>query len=79
MPRGGARWGVGVANVLCPAHRREAEVLDHSRNPCEDSFLPDTEGRCYVMFIAMETETDTSTWTELAKVSPGWITDKWPK
>lgn len=47
---------------------REAEVLDHTKNPCEDSFLPDSEGKTYVMFIKMETETDTSTWTELAKV-----------
>lgn len=47
---------------------REAEVLDHTKNPCEDSFLPDAEGRIYVMFIKMESETDTSTWTELAKV-----------
>lgn len=62
---------VGVANVLSSAHCRDAEVLDHSRNPCEDSFLPDTDGRSYVMFIAMETEADTSTWTELAKVSSG--------
>ena len=47
---------------------REAEVLDHAKNPCEDSFLPDSEGKVYVMFIKMEAETDTSTWTELAKV-----------
>lgn len=47
---------------------REAEVLDHTKNPCEDSFLPDSEGKTYVMFIKMEIETDTSTWTELAKV-----------
>lgn len=47
---------------------REAEVLDHTKNPCEDSFLPDAEGKTYVMFIKMETETDTSTWMELAKV-----------
>lgn len=46
----------------------EAEVLDHSKNPCEDAFIPDTEGKTYVMFIKMEQETDTSTWTELAKV-----------
>ena len=43
-------------------------MLDHSKNPCEDSFLPDSEGKIYVMFIKMESETDTSTWTELAKV-----------
>lgn len=46
----------------------EAEVLDHSKNPCEDSFVPDTEGRVYVMFIRMEQEADFTTWTQLAKV-----------
>uniref|UniRef100_A0A3B5A5H1 Protein O-linked-mannose beta-1,2-N-acetylglucosaminyltransferase n=1 Tax=Stegastes partitus TaxID=144197 RepID=A0A3B5A5H1_9TELE len=53
----------------------EAEVLDHTKNPCEDSFLPDYEGRIYVMFIKMETETDTSTWTELAKCLHVWDLD----
>lgn len=46
----------------------EAEVLDHSKNPCEDSFLPDTEGRTYVAFIRMEKDDDFITWTQLAKV-----------
>uniref|UniRef100_A0A3Q3FPD0 Protein O-linked-mannose beta-1,2-N-acetylglucosaminyltransferase n=1 Tax=Labrus bergylta TaxID=56723 RepID=A0A3Q3FPD0_9LABR len=54
---------------------KEAEVLDHTRNPCEDSFLPDSEGKTYVMFIKMETETDTSTWTELAKCLHVWDLD----
>uniref|UniRef100_A0A3Q1CLE4 Protein O-linked-mannose beta-1,2-N-acetylglucosaminyltransferase n=1 Tax=Amphiprion ocellaris TaxID=80972 RepID=A0A3Q1CLE4_AMPOC len=54
---------------------KEAEVLDHTKNPCEDSFLPDYEGRIYVMFIKMETETDTSTWTELAKCLHVWDLD----
>ncbi|CAD7684359.1 unnamed protein product [Nyctereutes procyonoides] len=45
----------------------EAEVLDHSRNPCEDSFLPDTEGHTYVAFIRMEKDDDFTTWTQLAK------------
>uniref|UniRef100_A0A3B4BZD4 Protein O-linked-mannose beta-1,2-N-acetylglucosaminyltransferase n=1 Tax=Pygocentrus nattereri TaxID=42514 RepID=A0A3B4BZD4_PYGNA len=56
-------YEVEIQNLL-----REAEVLDHSKNPCEDSFVPDTEGKSYVMFIKMEQESDTSTWTELAKV-----------
>lgn len=43
-------------------------MLDHTKDPCEDSFLPEAEGKTYVMFIKMDTETDTSTWTELAKV-----------
>ncbi|KAL1788980.1 O-linked-mannose beta-1,2-N-acetylglucosaminyltransferase 1 isoform X2 [Sigmodon hispidus] len=29
----------------------EAKVLDHSKDPCEDSFLPDTEAHTYVAFI----------------------------
>ena len=45
-------------------------MLDHSRNPCEDAFIPDTEGKTYIMYIKMDTETDTDTWTELAKI--GW-------
>lgn len=45
-------------------------MLDHSKNPCEDSFVPDTEGKVYVMFIRMEQEADFTTWTQLAKVRP---------
>uniref|UniRef100_A0A6I8NWN5 Protein O-linked-mannose beta-1,2-N-acetylglucosaminyltransferase 1 n=1 Tax=Ornithorhynchus anatinus TaxID=9258 RepID=A0A6I8NWN5_ORNAN len=53
----------------------EAEVLDHSKNPCEDSFLPDTEGRTYVAYIRMEQEADFSTWTQLAKCLHIWDLD----
>uniref|UniRef100_A0A8K9WVH7 Protein O-linked-mannose beta-1,2-N-acetylglucosaminyltransferase n=1 Tax=Oncorhynchus mykiss TaxID=8022 RepID=A0A8K9WVH7_ONCMY len=54
---------------------KEADVLDHSKNPCEDLFIPDTEGKTYVMYIKMELETDTSTWTELAKCLHVWDLD----
>lgn len=47
---------------------REAEVLGPSKNPCEDSFIPDAEGKNYVMYMKMELETDTFTWTELSNV-----------
>ncbi|XP_062853161.1 protein O-linked-mannose beta-1,2-N-acetylglucosaminyltransferase 1 [Trichomycterus rosablanca] len=63
-------YEVEIQNLL-----REAEVLDHSKNPCEDSFIPDTEGKTYIMFIKMEQETDTSTWTELAKCLHVWDLD----
>ncbi|XP_008263537.1 protein O-linked-mannose beta-1,2-N-acetylglucosaminyltransferase 1 isoform X2 [Oryctolagus cuniculus] len=53
----------------------EAEVLDHSKNPCEDSFLPDTEGRTYVAFIRMEKDDDFITWTQLAKCLHIWDLD----
>uniref|UniRef100_A0A7N6A2V1 Protein O-linked-mannose beta-1,2-N-acetylglucosaminyltransferase n=1 Tax=Anabas testudineus TaxID=64144 RepID=A0A7N6A2V1_ANATE len=63
-------YEVEIQNLL-----KEAEVLDHTKNPCEDSFLPDSEGKVYAMFIRMETETDTSTWTELAKCLHVWDLD----
>ncbi|CAG5862791.1 unnamed protein product [Menidia menidia] len=63
-------YEVEIQNLL-----REAELLDHSKNPCEDSFLPDSEGKVYVMFIKMESELDTSTWTELAKCLHVWDLD----
>ncbi|XP_039110746.1 protein O-linked-mannose beta-1,2-N-acetylglucosaminyltransferase 1 isoform X1 [Hyaena hyaena] len=53
----------------------EAEVLDHSKNPCEDSFLPDTEGHTYVAFIRMEKDDDFVTWTQLAKCLHIWDLD----
>ncbi|XP_063316239.1 protein O-linked-mannose beta-1,2-N-acetylglucosaminyltransferase 1 [Pelmatolapia mariae] len=63
-------YEVEIQNLL-----KEAEVLDHTKNPCEDSFLPDSEGKSYIMFIKMESETDTSTWTELAKCLHVWDLD----
>ncbi|KAG7272256.1 hypothetical protein CRUP_017103 [Coryphaenoides rupestris] len=54
---------------------KEAEVLDHSKNPCEDSFVPDSEGKTYIMYIKMDTETDTDTWTELSKCLHVWDLD----
>ncbi|XP_077005910.1 protein O-linked-mannose beta-1,2-N-acetylglucosaminyltransferase 1 isoform X2 [Tamandua tetradactyla] len=53
----------------------EAEVLDHHKNPCEDSFLPDTEGHTYVAFIRMEKDDDFITWTQLAKCLHIWDLD----
>ncbi|XP_071402243.1 protein O-linked-mannose beta-1,2-N-acetylglucosaminyltransferase 1 [Centroberyx affinis] len=63
-------YEVEIQNLL-----KEAEVLDHTKNPCEDSFLPDSEGKTYVMYIKMESETDASTWTELAKCLHVWDLD----
>ncbi|XP_067315943.1 protein O-linked-mannose beta-1,2-N-acetylglucosaminyltransferase 1 [Pseudorasbora parva] len=63
-------YEIEIQNLLS-----EAEVLDHSKNPCDDSFIPDTEGKTFVMFIKMEQETDTNTWTELAKCLHVWDLD----
>lgn len=54
---------------------RSAEVLDHAKDPCSDSFIPDSEGKIFVMFIRMESESDTSTWTQLAKCLHVWDLD----
>uniref|UniRef100_A0A8D0GUB0 Protein O-linked-mannose beta-1,2-N-acetylglucosaminyltransferase n=1 Tax=Sphenodon punctatus TaxID=8508 RepID=A0A8D0GUB0_SPHPU len=53
----------------------EAQVLDHNKNPCEDSFVPDTEGKVYVMYVKMEQEADFTTWTQLAKCLHVWDLD----
>ncbi|XP_077450749.1 protein O-linked-mannose beta-1,2-N-acetylglucosaminyltransferase 1 isoform X2 [Stigmatopora argus] len=63
-------YEVELQNLL-----REAELLDHTKNPCDDSILPDSEGKVYVMYIKMEVESDTSTWTELAKCLHVWDLD----
>ena len=47
----------------------QASVLDHTLPPCEDSFVPDTTGKSYVMYIQMYNEQDYETWSVLAKVS----------
>ncbi|KAG7271360.1 hypothetical protein CRUP_009382 [Coryphaenoides rupestris] len=64
-----------VPNVQLKDVEGEAEVLDHSKNPCEDSFVPDSEGKTYIMYIKMDTETDTDTWTELSKCLHVWDLD----
>lgn len=66
VEQGGSRSSSHSLFCFCS----EAEVLDHSKDPCEDSFVPDTEGKVYVMFIKMEQEADFTTWTQLAKVRP---------
>ncbi|KAJ8279035.1 hypothetical protein COCON_G00061010 [Conger conger] len=63
-------YEVEIQNLL-----KEAELLDHTKNPCEDSFISDSEGKIYVMYIKMEQETDTATWTELAKCLHVWDLD----
>nr|XP_012289991.1 protein O-linked-mannose beta-1,2-N-acetylglucosaminyltransferase 1 isoform X2 [Aotus nancymaae] len=68
------KWALSWPYSPTP-HCSEAEVLDHSKNPCEDSFLPDTEGHTYVAFIRMEKDDDFTTWTQLAKCFHIWDLD----
>uniref|UniRef100_T1IT97 Protein O-linked-mannose beta-1,2-N-acetylglucosaminyltransferase n=1 Tax=Strigamia maritima TaxID=126957 RepID=T1IT97_STRMM len=50
-------------------------VLDHSKSPCEDSFLPDTKGEVYIMFIKMDNPKDFTTWLQVAKCFHIWDLD----
>ncbi len=45
-----------------------SSVVDHSRSPCEDNFIPDTQNQPYVIYIRMDHPTEYTTWKELAKV-----------
>ncbi|KAH7970480.1 hypothetical protein HPB49_007762 [Dermacentor silvarum] len=46
---------------------RRAIVLDHSKSPCEENFIPDTKGEVYVMFFKINGLRDFSTWLQIAK------------
>lgn len=54
---------------------RRAIVLDHSKSPCEENFIPDTKGEVYVMFFKMNGLRDFSTWLQIAKCFKIWDLD----
>ncbi|XP_064386754.1 protein O-linked-mannose beta-1,2-N-acetylglucosaminyltransferase 1-like [Halichondria panicea] len=54
---------------------RESTVLDHSKNPCDDDFIPDTKDKVYVIFIAMAKENDFDNWMKLATCFHLWDLD----
>ncbi|KAF8795092.1 Protein O-linked-mannose like protein [Argiope bruennichi] len=54
---------------------RKAVVLDHSKSPCEENFIPDTKGEVYVMFIKMNGPRDFTTWLQIAKCFKIWDLD----
>lgn len=54
---------------------KKATVLDHSKSPCEEGFVPDTEGENYVMYIKMDTPKDFTTWLHVAKCFRIWDLD----
>ncbi|XP_070563050.1 protein O-linked-mannose beta-1,2-N-acetylglucosaminyltransferase 1-like [Ptychodera flava] len=60
----------GINNLIS-----NAEVLDHSKSPCDNGFIPDTSDKSYVMYIKMSQEQDYETWTELAKCFHIWDLD----
>lgn len=53
----------------------QATVLDHSLSPCEERFLPQTQGVTYVVYIQMINDQDFETWSGLAKCFHIWDLD----
>ncbi|XP_019858766.1 PREDICTED: protein O-linked-mannose beta-1,2-N-acetylglucosaminyltransferase 1-like [Amphimedon queenslandica] len=49
--------------------------LDHSKDPCKKDFVPDTEGKVYVMYMSMIKRNDYDTWMYLAKCFKLWDLD----
>lgn len=54
---------------------RKATPLDHSKSPCEETFIPDTTGETYVMYIKMDTPKEFTTWLHVAKCFRIWDLD----
>ncbi|CAI8010201.1 Protein O-linked-mannose beta-1,2-N-acetylglucosaminyltransferase 1, partial [Geodia barretti] len=54
---------------------RKANVLDHSKNPCGDKFIPKKKGNTYVMYISMDNEKDFDHWMKLATCFHLWDLD----
>lgn len=54
---------------------KRGTVLDHSRSPCEDNFIPDKKGEVNIMFIKMEEPKDFVTWLQVAKCFKIWDLD----
>lgn len=54
---------------------QRAKVLDHSKDPCSEDFIPNTEDEVFVLYIQMKTESDFETWKHLAKCYKLWDLD----
>ncbi|XP_022239615.1 protein O-linked-mannose beta-1,2-N-acetylglucosaminyltransferase 1-like isoform X2 [Limulus polyphemus] len=61
--------------ILLEELLRTGIVLDHSKSPCEENFIPETKGEVYIMFIKMNTPKDFTTWLEVAKCFRIWDLD----
>ncbi|KAM7436464.1 hypothetical protein ABFA07_013729 [Porites harrisoni] len=56
---------------------REAEVLDHSKNPCKNrnDFVPSTKDKTYIFYIRMDHASDWITWFNIARCLKIWDLD----
>lgn len=53
----------------------KAILLDHSKSPCEEDFIPNTKGKVYVMFVKMDNHQDYESWLQIAKCFKIWDLD----
>ena len=62
---------------LAPFIFREAEVLDHSKNPCtnRNDFVPSTKDKTYIFYIRMDHASDWITWFNIARCLKIWDLD----
>lgn len=54
---------------------QQGTILDHSKSPCEDDFIPDRKDDVFLMFIKMEEPKDFVTWLQVAKCFKIWDLD----
>uniref|UniRef100_A0A1B6DHI8 Protein O-linked-mannose beta-1,2-N-acetylglucosaminyltransferase n=2 Tax=Clastoptera arizonana TaxID=38151 RepID=A0A1B6DHI8_9HEMI len=54
---------------------QQGTVLDHSKSPCEEDFIPDKKNEVFLMFIKMEDPKDFVTWLQVAKCFKIWDLD----
>ena len=52
-------------------------MLNHAKNPCSHlkDFVPDTEGKTYLFYLRMDTKTDFTTWSNVARCFRMWDLD----
>lgn len=64
------RYEVLVCDLI-----KSAKVLDHSKDPCAEDFIPQDQGETFVLYIKMKEPSDFETWKNLAKCYHLWDLD----
>nr|CAD7461648.1 unnamed protein product [Timema tahoe] len=54
---------------------KRGTILDHSKSPCEENFIPEKKGKIMIMFIKMDDPKDFVTWLQVAKCFKIWDLD----
>ncbi|XP_046405731.1 protein O-linked-mannose beta-1,2-N-acetylglucosaminyltransferase 1-like isoform X2 [Ischnura elegans] len=54
---------------------KKGTVLDHTKSPCDENFIPDRKGDVFIMYIKMDDPKDFVTWLQVAKCFKIWDLD----